>query len=90
MHALFDMYRVDFDGSVEWLGSVRDYSVALLEVELTAVEAPGDYVIVNRQTGDRMVLNFGMRCGPTVAGTITSPPLPGDRHGNRNPIERRT
>ena len=64
MHAHFDMYRVDVDGSVEWLGSVRDYSVALLEIELTAVEAPSDYAIVNRQTGERTVLSFGMRCGP--------------------------
>jgi hypothetical protein len=64
MYALFDMYRVDFDGSVEWLGSIRDYSMALLEIELTAVEAPGDYAIVNRETGERTVLSFGMRCGP--------------------------
>jgi hypothetical protein len=67
MHALFEMYRVDFDGSVEWLGSAQSYSLALLEIELTAVEAPGDYAIVNRRTGERTVLNFGMRCGPPVA-----------------------
>ena len=64
MHALFDIYMVDVDGSVESLGSVLSYSLALLKIELTAVEAPGDYAIVNRETGERTVLSFGMRCGP--------------------------
>jgi len=61
MHALFDIYMVDVDGSVEWLGSVLSYSVALLKIELTAVEVPGDYVIVNRQTGDRTELSVDRR-----------------------------
>jgi len=60
MHALFDNYEVDPDGSVEWLASVQSYSVALLKIELTAVEAPGDYVIVNRQTGDRTELSVDL------------------------------
>jgi len=60
MHALFDMYKVDFRGSVMWLGSVQSYSVALFEIELIAARAPGDYAIVNRQTGDRTALSFGL------------------------------
>ena len=60
MHARFDIYEVDPDGSVEWLASVQSYSVALLKIELTAVEAPGDYVIVNRQTGDRTELSLDL------------------------------
>ena len=61
MQALFDIYMVDVDGSVEWLGSVLSYSLALLKIELTAVEVPGDYVIVNRQTGDRTELSVDRR-----------------------------
>jgi hypothetical protein len=61
MHALFDIYMVDVDGSVESLGSVLSYSLALLKIELTAVEAPGDYVIVNRQSGDRTELSVDRR-----------------------------
>ena len=60
MHALFDIYRVDVDGSAEWLDSVESYSVALLKIELIAVKAPGDYAIVNRQTGERTVLSCGL------------------------------
>jgi len=61
MHTLVDIYRVDVGGSAEWLDSVESYSVALLKIELIAVEAPGDYAIVNRQSGDRTVLSFGLR-----------------------------
>src|SRR5215831_4145957 len=60
MHALFDIYRVDVGGSAEWLDSVESYSVALLKIELIAVKAPGDYAIVNRQTGERTVLSCGL------------------------------
>ena len=60
MHPLFDMYKVDPGGSAMWLGSIQSYSVALFEIKLTAARAPGDYAIVNRQTGDRTSLSFGL------------------------------
>jgi len=60
MHALFDMYKLDPCSSVMWMGSVESYGVALFEIELTAAKAPGDYAIVNRQTGERTVLSFGL------------------------------
>ena len=71
MHALFDMYKVHLGGSAMWLGSVESYSVALFEIELTAAKAPGDYAIVNRQTGDRTVLNFGLSVDGQHATVIT-------------------
>ena len=60
MHALFDMYKLDPYSSALWMGSVQSYGVALFEIELTAAKAPGDYAIVNRQTGERTVLSFGL------------------------------
>ena len=63
MHALFDMYKVDLGGEAMWLGSVESYSVALLEIELTAAKAPGDYAIINRQTGERTVMSLGLSVG---------------------------
>lgn len=60
MHALFDMYKLDLYSSALWMGSVQSYGVALFEIELTAAKAPGDYAIVNRQTGERTVLSFGL------------------------------
>ena len=60
MSALFDMYKVDFRGPATWLGSVHSYGIAAFEIELSAARAPGDYAIVNRQTGERSVLSFGL------------------------------
>ena len=60
MHALFDMYKLDLCSSAMWMGSVQSYGVALFEIELTAAKAPGDYAIVNRQTGERTDLSFGL------------------------------
>ena len=60
MHALFDMYKLDLCSSAMWMGNVQSYGVALFEIELTAAKAPGDYAIVNRQTGERTVLSFGL------------------------------
>ena len=60
MHALFDVYKLDLCSSAMWMGSVQSYSVALFEIELTAAKAPGDYAIVNRETGERTVLSFGL------------------------------
>ena len=83
MHALFDMYKVDLGGSAMWLGSVQSYSVALFEIKLTAARVPGDYAIVNRQTGDRTALSFGLsvdghhdHVNPVTARTTASSNLP--------------
>jgi hypothetical protein len=54
------MYKLDLYRSALWMGSVQSYGVALFEIELTAAKAPGDYAIVNRQTGERTVLSFGL------------------------------
>ena len=51
MSALFDLYRLDPQGSAMWLGTVQSYTLAIFEIELTAARAPGDYTIVNRKTG---------------------------------------
>jgi hypothetical protein len=61
MHVLFDMYKVDSRGSAIsiLLGTVHSYRIATFEIGLRAARAPGDYAIVNRQTGQRTVLSFG-------------------------------
>jgi hypothetical protein len=60
MRALFDMYKVDFRGPAILLGSASSYRAAALEIELSAARAPGDYAIVDRQTGERTLLSFGL------------------------------
>jgi len=57
---LYDMYKLGDRGSAMWMGRVQSYNLALLEIERTAVKAPGDYLIVNEQTGQRNILSFGL------------------------------
>lgn len=58
MDGFFDLYKLG-EHSAMWLGRVQSYSVALFEIELTAAQAPGDYLIVDKQTGDRNIVSFG-------------------------------
>ena len=61
MHAFYDLYKLGDHGSAMWMGRVHSYDVALLEIELSAAKAPGDYLIVNEQSGEQNVLSFGLR-----------------------------
>jgi hypothetical protein len=58
----FDMYKIDSRGSAIsiLLGTVHSYRIATFEIGQRAARGPGDYLIVNRQTGDRTVLSFGL------------------------------
>ena len=67
----FDILKLGLDDSEEWMGNVESYDVALFDVELAAAKSPGKYAILNRQTGQREVLNFEL--------------LPGRDPGSKNP-----
>ena len=71
MRALFDMYKLDYRGPDMWLGTAHSYSTAAFEIGKNAAGAPGDYLIVNRQTGERNVLSFGL----TVDGRGHATPI---------------
>ena len=57
---MYDLYKLGDHGSAMWLGRVQSYSLALLEIELTAARAPGDYLIVDQKNGQRNFLSFGL------------------------------
>jgi hypothetical protein len=42
------------------MGRTESYNVALFEIEVTAAKAPGDYLIVNEQTGQQSILSLGV------------------------------
>ena len=54
----FEILKLRSDGSEQWLGNVESRDMALFDIELTAAKLPGNYAILNRQTGEREVLNF--------------------------------
>jgi hypothetical protein len=60
MYPLYDMYKLGDHGSATWMGRTESYNVALFEIELTAAKAPGDYLIVNEQTGQQSILSLGV------------------------------
>ena len=60
MYPLYDMYKVGDHGSTMWMGRTESYNVALFEIELAAAKAPGDYLIVNEQTGQQNALSLGL------------------------------
>ena len=60
MYPLYDMYKVGDHGSTMWMGRTESYNVALFEIELAAAKAPGDYLIVNEQTGQQSILSLGV------------------------------
>jgi len=73
--ALFDIYKFDLRGSANWMGTVHSYSMALFQVQLSATKAPGDYAIINRQTGERSVQSYGLSVDD-VSEALASDPDP--------------
>ncbi len=56
--ALFAIFRLLPDGSELRVGSATSYTGALFEIELLALKVPAKYVIRDRATGQRHVLNL--------------------------------
>ena len=56
--AIFDIFRLQPDGSDLHVGEAKSYTGALFEIELLALKVPAKYVIHDRGTGQRHVLNL--------------------------------
>ena len=50
----FDIFRVAPDSSVLWLESAADYDAAQSRVKTLAASSPGEYLIRNQRTGQRV------------------------------------
>jgi hypothetical protein len=48
-----DIFKTDSDGGVLWRGAAEDFVSAKKCIEKLAVSAPGEYLILNQQTGQR-------------------------------------
>ena len=48
------------------IGDAESFNVAMWDAEIAAISAPGKYVLLNRSTGERDVLNLEL-------GTLPSP-----------------
>ena len=61
MPANFCILKLQPDGSEFPIGDAESYNEALFEIELSAIRSPGKYVIRNRMTGQRDVLNLELK-----------------------------
>jgi len=56
---LFDIFRLQPDGSELHVGEAASYNIALIHIELLGSKVPAKYIIQDWETGQRHVLNFG-------------------------------
>ncbi|MGB9447312.1 MAG: hypothetical protein WBR26_20105 [Candidatus Acidiferrum sp.] len=57
----YDIFRLDNDGRVIWLEPVMTLSDAQTRVQQLGAPGPGNYIIFNQKTTDKIVLRAGVR-----------------------------
>jgi hypothetical protein len=50
-----DIFKTDVDGSVLWRGAVESVEVARARIQKLAQAAPGEYLILDQKTGQRVL-----------------------------------
>ena len=63
-----DIFKTDSDGSVLWRGAVESLVAAKLRVQKLALSSPGEYLIVDQHTGERVRIVVGISTAVTAAG----------------------
>lgn len=59
MAAQFDIFKSDLTGSVMWVGIATDLESAKARVEALGKSQPGEYLILDQHTGDKLPLAVG-------------------------------
>jgi hypothetical protein len=54
---LFDVFQKEPSGTVLWRAAARTMEEATAHVQKFAMSAPGEYVILDVRTGNKMVIN---------------------------------
>jgi hypothetical protein len=53
-----DVFRIPAAGGVRWLGSVENLEAAKALIKAECAKQPGDFLVVNLESGDRMEIKF--------------------------------
>jgi hypothetical protein len=53
LHSL-DILKIDPGGGVLWRGSVKSFAAAKARVQMLALSSPGEYIILDEDTGERI------------------------------------
>jgi hypothetical protein len=51
-----DIFKTDADGSVLWRGSAKDFVSAKASINKLALSSPGEYLILDQHTGQRVLI----------------------------------
>jgi len=70
--ALFDIFLVGENGQVRWIEAVKDLETARARVEILGNNSPGEYLIVNEDTGTKTVIKVGLQVNATEKTNNTS------------------
>jgi hypothetical protein len=49
-----DVFRIQAEGGVRWLGSVENLEAAKALIKVQSAKEPGDFLVVDLESGDRM------------------------------------
>ena len=49
----FDIFHVETDGGLRWIGTSNTLESAVSSVKILAAPTPGDYVIISKETGEK-------------------------------------
>ena len=56
---VFDIFRLESDGSELLVGEAASYRIAFMDVEILGSRVQAKYIIRERKTGERNILNLG-------------------------------
>ncbi len=54
MERPLDVFRIQVEGGVRWIGSVENMEAAKALIKTKSEKQPGDFLVVNLETGHRM------------------------------------
>jgi hypothetical protein len=54
---LFDIFQTETGGSVRWLEAAKTLEDAKARVQELALRSPGEYVVLDQKTGNKLVIN---------------------------------
>ena len=63
-----DIFKTYSDGSVLWGGAVESLVAAKLRIQGLALSSPGEYLVIDQRTGERVRVLVGISTAVNAAG----------------------
>jgi hypothetical protein len=66
-----DIFKIDPDGGVLWRGAVKSFAVAQARIQILGLSSPGEYIILDEDTGQRMLCIAGHISAQVAAESVS-------------------